>query len=237
MTFFPYLPLLAVEYCHSQGIAHRDLKVENLLLDVNFNLKVADFGSATVNSRINDRKLSKNVLGTEEYMAPEVLMNKPFNEVSADLFSCAVILFVMVSESRPFSKADPHNDPLYKLISTNKTEKFWQLHEKAKPKDSAKGFYSEQLKDLLNSMFSLDPSWRLTYAEIKSHPWYTGPTVSKEELHNEFLERKNKLEMQKQREKNTREQQKLISQIKFKFLGAGLLYGVQAFQGLPSSRF
>jgi serine/threonine protein kinase len=63
----------ALAYLHGNNIAHRDLKPENLLFDINFNLKVADFGFASFMSKYSDGKL-KTTLGTEGYMAPEINM-------------------------------------------------------------------------------------------------------------------------------------------------------------------
>jgi len=73
----------------------------------------------------------------------------------------------------PFSKADP-KDPYYKLLCTNKHETFWAAHTKHKP---SKEFFSKDFRTLMNSMFALDPSQRLSIAEIKKHPWYLGQTV------------------------------------------------------------
>ena len=63
----------ALYYLHSRGISHRDLNPENLLFDINFNLKVADFGFATLMDKYGDGKL-RTFLGTEGYMAPEIIL-------------------------------------------------------------------------------------------------------------------------------------------------------------------
>lgn len=86
-------------YMTSKGICHRDLKLENILLDENFNLKVADFGFAKV---MEAAKL-KTSLGTPGYMAPEIVLKKEYNGTKVDIFSAGVILFILHVGSPPFS--------------------------------------------------------------------------------------------------------------------------------------
>lgn len=86
----------AVEYLHSRGVAHRDLKPENLLLDKNDNLKVSDFGLATVfRVRGLERQLNTRC-GTMPYVAPEVLLGN-YHAQPADLWSCGVILVALLA--------------------------------------------------------------------------------------------------------------------------------------------
>lgn len=88
--------LLAVEYLHSKGIAHRDIKPENLLLDGAGNLKVTDFGMATVfRLRGVERRLDKRC-GTLPYLAPEVL-HGPYRAQPTDIWSCGIVLVAMLA--------------------------------------------------------------------------------------------------------------------------------------------
>jgi len=115
-------------------VCHRDLKPENLLLDENFNLKVADFGFATCSLGKDGSGLLRSVLGTESYMAPEIHMKLPYSGEAIDLFSSAIILFIIYSGSPPFSKADS-KDAYYRLFCANTPEcllKFWNAHQKYK---------------------------------------------------------------------------------------------------------
>lgn len=85
-------------YIYNQGIAHRDLKPENLLFDKNFDLKMADFGFATVLSKYsnpNEYKKLKTYCGTRTYMAPEINLRLNYNGTAVDLFASGVILFIM----------------------------------------------------------------------------------------------------------------------------------------------
>jgi serine/threonine protein kinase len=90
----------ALDYIHKKGIAHRDLKPENLLLDMNFNLKLADFGLACQ----NEKRLN-TFAGTLTYMAPEILEKKQYDGAKADIFSAGVILFFMATGRPPFRVA------------------------------------------------------------------------------------------------------------------------------------
>jgi serine/threonine protein kinase len=81
-----------MEYMHGKGVVHRDLKLENILVDDFMNLKVADFGFATFRKIHN----LKSYRGTMTYMAPEIKENKNYDGIQIDLFSTAVILFIIV---------------------------------------------------------------------------------------------------------------------------------------------
>ena len=158
-----------LNYVHSKGISHRDLKPENVLFDSKFNLKIADFGfAAPVEGRDGSGYL-RTKLGTESYMAPEIHMKKPYVGTSVDLFASAIILFIMVTQHPPFTRAEP-SDPFYRLLRANRADLFWKAHSKNKPE----GFFSEEFKHLITSMLSFDPSHRLSMEEVLSHPWLSG---------------------------------------------------------------
>lgn len=89
--------LEGLEYCHNNGVAHRDLKLENLLIDSQFKLKIADFGFST---QIEGHDGSGNLItkcGTPNYMAPEIHKKQAYSGASCDLFAAAIILFTMLS--------------------------------------------------------------------------------------------------------------------------------------------
>ncbi|KAL6518720.1 CBL-interacting serine/threonine-protein kinase 3 [Orobanche hederae] len=89
----------AVDYCHSRGVFHRDLKPENLLLDAAGNLKVSDFGLSALSQQVRDDGLLHTACGTPNYVAPEVLNDRGYDGAPADLWSCGVILFVLLAIS------------------------------------------------------------------------------------------------------------------------------------------
>ncbi|KAI7739608.1 hypothetical protein M8C21_022633, partial [Ambrosia artemisiifolia] len=96
----------AVDYCHSRGVFHRDLKPENLLLDASGCLKVSDFGLSALPQQVREDGLLHTTCGTPNYVAPEVINNKGYDGAKADLWSCGVILFVLIAGYLPFEESN-----------------------------------------------------------------------------------------------------------------------------------
>ena len=155
-----------MEYMQGKGVVHRDLKLENILVDDELNLKVADYGFATY-KHIN--KL-KSYRGTKTYMAPEIKEGKTYSGKQIDIFSTGVILWIIVQGIFPFQEARK-DDYYYKYIYNNKPEDYWK-------KTGATGV-SDNFKDLMLRMLSYDPSKRPTIEELKSHPWMQESIVMK----------------------------------------------------------
>lgn len=130
--------LRGVEFIHKKNYTHRDLKLENILLDHNFTPKVGDFGcSAPYNANENGRPGLSSLKGTEFYIAPEVwlVQNMIGNQIGTydgekiDVFSLGVILFALAVNGLPFKKATTR-DSNYRLAATNKWEDFWEIFDK-----------------------------------------------------------------------------------------------------------
>jgi 5'-AMP-activated protein kinase, catalytic alpha subunit len=135
------------------------LKPENVLLDENENLKVSDFGlSALAESKRQDGLLH-TTCGTPAYVAPEVLSRKGYDGAKADVWSCGVILFVLVAGYLPFH--DTNLIEMYRKISRA---------EFRCPRS-----FSTELKDLLYKILDLDPSTRISISRIKGSAWYKKP--------------------------------------------------------------
>jgi len=116
--------LQGVHYIHSRGFSHRDLKPENILLDKNFNIKIVDFGFACPLQGRDGSGINHSLIGTPGYMAPEILLKKPYQGQSVDLFALGVILFAMRSGNAPFDSASK-DDRFYQLLATNRSDLFW----------------------------------------------------------------------------------------------------------------
>jgi len=157
----------ATEYLHNRGIAHMNLRLENLLLTHDLVLKIADFSLANfVNT--SDSLVSTSTLLPKnlDFSAPELVQKQHANYFINDLFACGIILFTLVVGYPPFSVASL-KDFHYKLIINQQFNAFWKQHEQRRRKT-----FSNEFKDLINSMLAFQSTERLTIAEIKSHPWY-----------------------------------------------------------------
>lgn len=145
--------IAAVDYCHSHKIVHRDLKPENLLLDDQLNIKIADFGLSNI---MSDGNFLKTSCGSPNYAAPEVISGKLYAGPEVDVWSCGVILYVMLCGRLPFD--DESIPALFKKISKG----IYTL-----PHDLSSG-----AKNLLTRMLVVNPLHRITIHEIMEDEWF-----------------------------------------------------------------
>ena len=178
--------LEGLDHCHLSGITHRDLKADNLLLDENYDLKIADFGFAGPSSGTNGTGLHKSLVGTTRYMAPEIKTNmKGYRGPPADLFAVGVLLFVMVTARFPFTYADPTIDKLFYAISFSDSKFFWAYHDKI----NGTGDLSAEMKDLITSLLQAKPLHRPAICDLLAQPWFAGPTPNNADIIKEFQQR------------------------------------------------
>ncbi|KEG08981.1 serine/threonine protein kinase [Trypanosoma grayi] len=144
--------IAGIHYCHSKGYAHRDLKPENLMLDANGALKITDFGL----SEQQQDKMMETVCGTPNYVAPEVMKRRGYNGFGADVWSCGVVLYVMLAGRLPFE--DRGIKTL--LAKIDRGEYHMVRH------------VSDAVKDLISRMLTVDPQQRITIEGIIAHPWF-----------------------------------------------------------------
>lgn len=156
--FFMNQLLDTIQYMHKKGVVHRDLKLENILYDDQMNLKIVDFGFATYKGI----KKLESYKGTKTYMAPEIRKKQVYDGRQIDMFSTAVILFILVNGIFPFKEACT-SDQYYSLILSGELDAYWT---KVGGKD-----LSWEFKDLIIKMFNIDGSKRPTIQEIRDHPW------------------------------------------------------------------
>lgn len=146
--------IAAIDYCHSHKIVHRDLKPENLLLDDQLNIKIADFGLSNI---MSDGNFLKTSCGSPNYAAPEVISGKLYAGPEVDVWSCGVILYVMLCGRLPFD--DESIPALFKKISNG----VYTL-----PHDLSSG-----AKNLLTRMLVVNPLNRITIHEIMEDEWFS----------------------------------------------------------------
>ncbi|KAG4920501.1 hypothetical protein JHK86_049314 [Glycine max] len=146
----------AVDYCHSRGVYHRDIKPENILLDENGNLKVSDFGlSALVDSKRQDGLLH-TPCGTPAYVAPEVIKRKGYDGTKADIWSCGIVLFVLLAGYLPFH--DPNLIEMYRKIS--------------KAELKCPNWFPPEVCELLGMMLNPNPETRIPISTIRENSWF-----------------------------------------------------------------
>ncbi|KAK2657405.1 hypothetical protein Ddye_010457 [Dipteronia dyeriana] len=158
--FFQQL-ISGVSFCHAMQVCHRDLKLENSLLDGSQapRLKICDFGyskSSVLHSQ------PKSTVGTPAYIAPEVLLRQEYDGKIADVWSCGVTLYVMLVGAYPFEDPEEPKDfrkTIQRILSVQ-----YSIPDAVQ--------ISQECRDLISKIFVGDPATRITIPDIRNHPWF-----------------------------------------------------------------
>ncbi|PAN31176.1 hypothetical protein PAHAL_5G402000 [Panicum hallii] len=145
-----------VSYCHDKGVYHRDLKPENVLVDRKGNIKISDFGLSALPQHLGNDGLLHTTCGSPNYIAPEVLQNRGYDGSLSDIWSCGVILYVMLVGYLPFD--DRNLVVLYQKIFKGDCQI---------PK-----WLSPAAQDLLRKILEPNPMKRINITGIKEHEWF-----------------------------------------------------------------
>lgn len=161
----------ALKYVHDFGYAHLDLKLENILLDEYFNIKLADFGSSYDTTSTNGYISKKR--GTLLYMAPEVanfVQGQEYDAKAADIYSLGITLFVMITGEFPTLQEKNYN--LTTIDSDGRLTTDAEMEDEEAPKSGLE-YLSKEFRHMFQMMTHPDPTKRPTIDEILTSPWLT----------------------------------------------------------------
>lgn len=145
-----------IEYCHGNLITHRDLKLENILLDEKGDCKIADFGFSNM---IQPGQLFNTFCGSPLFVPPELILKQAYHGPPVDIWALGVMLFTMVAGYLPFWESKASMQSLLRKVVNGKF---------VLPKN-----ISPECADLIQRMLTVDPQKRITIDEIRHHPWVT----------------------------------------------------------------
>ena len=161
----------AVTYMHSKGVGHRDIKPENILLSAEGDLKIADFGLATLFEYKGTKKLCKTSCGSPPYTAPEVVtcdsrvakeLGQGYYGDYVDIWSCGVVLFVLLVGNTPWDEPLDRSYEFHEYVKTN-----------GRPEDELWHNLPAATLSLLRGMMRVTPEERFSLTDIRRHPWFT----------------------------------------------------------------
>ena len=155
-----------IGYIHSKSILHRDIKLDNILLDGKGNVKIADFG---VSKTVKQGETMYEQSGTPAYIAPEIIRNEGYRGFKADLWSAGVVLFALLFGTVPF-KANNMKDLHQQILQAR-----YNMKEEV----------SAEAKDLIRGLLNTDPKRRLSVRKVLMHPWLTGTEFLSTDIFNE----------------------------------------------------
>ncbi|XP_028618928.1 sperm motility kinase 4A-like [Grammomys surdaster] len=145
----------AVNYCHANSIAHRDIKPDNILLDGKGSVKLCDFGLAI---KVTSGQRFRGFCGTLEYCAPEIFTDVEYDAQANDIWSMGVVLYTMVTGRFPF-EAKTYSQMKEKMLD---------------PSYSIPPVLSPDIANLIMQLFTVDPDQRPKICDITKHQWLRG---------------------------------------------------------------
>jgi len=172
----------AIKYLHGQGLAHLDLKLENVLIDVKEGVKVIDFDACEPTT--NEAAKTSGPKGSLGYRAPELAKGTIEDLLQGDIYSLGVVLFTMVVGIPPYSEYEKNGkfffDKHYDVLR-NDVKRFWKVHEGYRESDGRPKL-TKAFKDVVEAMLKEDPNKRPRIYDLEKMAWLQGDTYTKSEL-------------------------------------------------------
>jgi len=171
--------LHGLQHCHAKGIAHRDIKLENLIVDIDKKLTILDFGLCSITSSdgisrtkchdfcdflcacCSDSKheyLEKEYVGSDNYVSPEVIKNIPYCPFKTDMWSCGIVLYCLLHGSFPW-----HHKRRVNTLLDNLPHPVLEF--------PARVNISNEAKDLIRKLLTVNPVERISLSQVMNHPW------------------------------------------------------------------
>eukprot|EP01119_Soliformovum_irregulare_P011618 TRINITY_DN2931_c0_g1_i1.p1 TRINITY_DN2931_c0_g1~~TRINITY_DN2931_c0_g1_i1.p1 ORF type:complete len:291 (-),score=66.24 TRINITY_DN2931_c0_g1_i1:44-916(-) len=146
-----------VGFSHSRGVAHRDIKLDNIMVDQDGNVRLIDFGLCYITETKSTSSLCTDRVGSIAYVAPEVLRKMPYDGFAADIWSLGIVVFSLLFGSFPFSMEDRRD-----MVRDPTTEVQLEFPDVEVSKDA---------RDLIRQLLEVDPVKRITLDDMRCHPW------------------------------------------------------------------
>jgi len=155
-----------LSFLHRSGVAHLDLKLENILIGDGYNMKIADFDT----SFFKDDKHHRS-RGTQGYRAPEIILGECADKKAADIYSMGIILFALATKNMPYIEGVQIEGVDFQELVWKQDEEFWSLHADC---SGTEPVVDKDFKQLIWSMLKMNPAERMTIENVKASKWYQG---------------------------------------------------------------
>ena len=146
--------LKGIDYCHSKSIYHRDIKLENIILNEDFDIKIIDFGFATFAPK---NKFLNFFCGTPSYMPPEICYKRDYLGQSADIWSCGILLYALLCGHFPFKGR------LYLNLGKNEKDLYSKINEGFL---TFPDFVSAECRNFIRKILNINPNERPTSEDV-----------------------------------------------------------------------
>jgi len=147
-------------FCHSRRVAHRDIKLDNIIIDKNNKTKIIDFGLASMDE---DEKGCQTFVGSPEYVPPEIIKREPYSGYKADVYSLGMVLYCIIFGQFPFIP-----EQRFQAIFDGEPHPILQWPDRL---PHFPIIASDAVKDLISKMLDIDPGKRISMEEVANHKW------------------------------------------------------------------